>query len=355
MSKFFNAVILHPVWRENRLQIDILTGAMCAVKTPDDFLKVKEIKIARVDENGLIYNTYWSETEHYSEYADNKPKEIKDNPKGVNPYTEIAGRLKISSMPFMVMRAEEGMSFWGEPNWALFTHQLESIMTLSDNVRGEFLQKFPPLVNTDGESLPDKQKVDPGIVINLQTSQRSEKQATLNYLTPGTDWGNLRENADHRRRSLLNSEGIPEASATTDNSAPKQVGSKTIDELELHEGREEDKGDLYDFEIEFLNVIRMVNNYWQPSSDFKLNEESKSYFEVTFVEEKPGETAAEKKTRREMEKEFNISTDIDFIMEDKEVDREEAERIWNENKALNKKQTSLTEGLFAEFQSNGNQ
>ena len=54
-------------------------------------------------------------------------------------------------------------------------------------------------------------------------------------------------------------------------------------------------------------------------------------FDIYYSEEKPAETVADKKQRREMEKNYGIRNEIDFAVEDLEVSREEAVAIVAKN------------------------
>ena len=128
----------------------------------------------------------------------------------------------------------------------------------------------------------------------------------------------------------LNSEGLSAQSGDV-NVANESGVKRSMDEIELQEKRDDYKELLYNFEIELLNMIRLVHNtYMNP----KLND--KAYFELTFSEEKGTETIQDKIARREMEKTIGYKNDVDFTMEDLEVSEDEAIEILNKVSEQNK-------------------
>lgn len=336
-AKFVNTIIAHPVWRSGKLQIDILTGDSVAIKTKEDFYQIEEIKIQRAGTDGHIYYAVWNETEHYITDGIGNRIKSENNKDGKNPY--LNNPYGISSLPFVVLRFVEGYDFWGEPNWTLYTHQLVTDVNLSDSVQGEFLQRFPMLLAIGGE-IPQDQKVSPGNVITFSNKVK-DVPGSLTYLESGTDWANIRENEVMRRAMLLNAMGIPEGSASLGN-APKQVGAKTIDELELQENREMDKEILSSFEIELLNVIRMVYNTYAKKD--KLSD--KGYFELMWSEDKVSDDVDTMIKRREHQLKNGIKTPVDFIMEDWEVSQEEALEIYEANKAYINTGQSRVQGIL---------
>ncbi|MBK7447843.1 MAG: hypothetical protein IPJ45_17835 [Ignavibacteria bacterium] len=128
----------------------------------------------------------------------------------------------------------------------------------------------------------------------------------------------------------MNSEGLSAQSGDV-NVANESGVKRSMDEIELQEKRDDYKELLYNFEIELLNMIRLVHNtYMTP----KLND--KAYFELTFSEEKGTETIQDKIARREMEKSIGYKNDVDFTMEDLEVSEDEAIEILNKVSEQNK-------------------
>ena len=54
-AELFNTVILQPVYRDGEINIDVITPDGCIVEPADDFLKIKEIAIARAMGDGTLY------------------------------------------------------------------------------------------------------------------------------------------------------------------------------------------------------------------------------------------------------------------------------------------------------------
>jgi len=333
-SKFFNTVIAHPVWRDGKVQIDLHTAESVQVETGAEFLKIQSIKIVRLSEvngNKEIIKEYWSDTEHYLLDANDKKIPVEGNEMMVNPYIQAGANLGTDPLPFVILRDRTQYDFWGEPNWDLFLYQLQADMDLTDTKFGEKFLKFPMLFYTG--DLPDGLVVSPNKAVDLGI--KAGVPGTATYLNPPTDWVNIRENETHQRASIYSAQGLPESSASIDGSAPRQVGSKIIDEVELKESRDNDKMKLVGFERELLRKIQMVNNTYETRKEYKLTDKQDSYLEVRFSEATPSETIQDKIARREYELRYGIRSIADIVAEELQVSRDEAMTILEENKQLN--------------------
>jgi hypothetical protein len=95
----FNTVLVQPVWRNEKIELDIITPNFCSVDSyDDDYMNIESVMISKSieDEDKIVY---WSDTEHY--YLDangNKEAVTDENGKSngmKNPYGEL---------PFAVLR-----------------------------------------------------------------------------------------------------------------------------------------------------------------------------------------------------------------------------------------------------------
>jgi len=310
-AEYYNTVILQPVYREDRIQIDVLTPDECIVKTAKDYLRIKEISVARTDENGEIYASYWDKNSHYIIRTDGEAEAPEDNPNLINPY---------GLLPFVVFRRRTGKDFWGEPNWGLYHEQLSYLMSKNDTLLGEYYQKFPLLFGVNYE-LGNKVTFSPGEYVNVNNVgnniQSPPNIQTLNY---GTDWANIRENAKARLQQFYINQGLPASSMSADKQS-LSGDAKEMDEKELEESRDRKRASILKMIKELLNITRVVWNYHKQGEDLPENGYK---FKIQLNDQNIMKSPADIKAEREMQKAYGIADEIDFIMQDLELTEEEA-------------------------------
>lgn len=307
-AEFFNTVILQPVYRDGEINIDVITPDGCIVEPADDFLKIKEIAVARAMGDGTLYGSYWTKEEHYLMMGDER-EAPEDNPNMVNPY----GRL-----PFVVYRAKNGRDFWGEPNWALYIMQITYAMSLSDNKNAEFFTQYPVLYGVNFE-LPDKARLTPGelVSVNGDTTQKSISLNVVNFNVP---WEQIRENVKQRIEMFYMNQGLPASSSSTETKALSGA-AKEIDEKELEESRDRKRARIVRMIRELLEVTRLVWNYHK---EYREKIPDGFDFTVQLNDQNERLAASELKALREMQVAYNIADPITFIMQDLELSESEA-------------------------------
>lgn len=317
---YFNAVEANVVWDSDtqKLRIDIITPNNYTVETGKDYLEKTKIAVRKADAAGEIYWSYWSEQEHYLVMNSEKvPAE--NNPDMINPYsTNIDNNY---TLPFAVLRMEEGEDYFGEPNWNIFLHQKNLDIRLTDLNETELktLHQIYLGVNTN---FTNDETFRAGDFKQINNVKDDDKEPKIESIIANVDYVSVRENIDWHNRLVLNSEGISGNSASMDRIA-ESGAAKIIDELELLEKREEYKTILYHFMIHLLEIIRVVWNYYNPSQALNTNSE----FDVRFTEAKIFESIDDKKKRYDMALEFGYKDEIDIAVEELEVSEDEAKEI----------------------------
>jgi len=310
-AEYYNTVILQPVYREGRIQIDVITPDECIVRTAKDYLRIKEISVARTDENGEIYASYWSKDNHYIIRTDGEPEAPEDNPNMINPY---------GLLPFVVFRRRTGKDFWGEPNWALFHEELSYLMSKNDTLMGEYYQKFPLVFGVNYE-LGNNVTFSPGEYINANNvSSNIQSPPNIQTLNYGTDWANIRENAKARLQQFYINQGLPASSFSSDKQS-LSGDAKEMDEKELEESRDRKRTSILKMVKELLDITRTVWNYRKEGEDLPENGYK---FKVQLNDQNITKSPADIKAEREMQKAYGIADEIDFIMADLELTEEEA-------------------------------
>ncbi len=317
---FFNVVLVEPVERNGKMEIDIITGDSCEVETDTiDYNKPVKVMLSRWDSGAKqMIILVWTEKEHYILDAAGKKYNEWNGKKLGNPY---------GVLPFAVLRIREGIDFWGEPCWNLLQSQMEYDINLSNFGWIVDMQSFGVWV-ANNLDLKEGMKMNPSTVISVKQTDTSQPTGSIECVVPNINFDELKDVLEFMWKTAMNSEGLSAATSSTSATLSSGV-AKGYDEREIEGIREDLKNILYYFELDLLNIIRVVWNKMERET--KLGE---GVFEITYSEEKTGETPTDKVARRDSELKYGIKTEIDFVMEDFEVNRDEAIEILKKNLAL---------------------
>lgn len=331
---FFNTVLVHVIKRNHKLELDLITGDEAVVESnANDYLLEEKIYLERSDpKTNEIIISYWSADEHYLLDANGNKITEWNNEKLVNNY----GRL-----PFEAIRLRAGLDYWGEPNNNLLQRQKEIDISLTNFKWTSELQSFGiPIAINMGEAIGQKAAFSPNRLLKVDNVRTEMQPPDLRFVTPQVDFNALRENIDWEIRETYLSEGLSAASSETETNLQSGV-SKGYDELEIQMQREGFKIIMQNFEKRLLNLIREIHNIEFPQDKIPEGE-----FEVIYGKNKPAESVNDLKARREMEKQYYIKDEVDFVTEDNNFtsEKEAMEHI-------NKRKSRSSQ--FAQPQQNG--
>lgn len=329
VAQFFNIALAFPLIRKNgnsepEYSIDILLPDEYVPLSGADYLRLDKISVLRINAKKEFYWLVFTEQENYLVDSIGIKKQIEG--RNEDDFENV-----YKTIPIAILRKEIGGDFHGQPNWNLYNSQLEADISLTDLRFSETYQHYGVFwgVNTN---LANGTAFSPNQFIDFKYTDSNLPRPELNCLVPNIDFQSLRDNVDWRIDKALNLEGIP-ASSTSKEVKSLSGDAKEIDEGELNEERELNREVLYNFELDLIRHCVAVWNYEMDSSkriDLKIGK-----LIIEYSEEKPHESISDKKARREMEIAFNEKTHIDFIMEDLEIEKSEAEKIYNQNKLFN--------------------
>lgn len=315
-SDFVNLAGIFVVWRDGKIKLDVVTPESMRVDTKNDFNDIDVLWLQRVrrkpDGTDEMYWSVWSEKEHLLILADGKKEYLKDNPNGINPYKVI---------PFAFIKKEEGSDFWGEPNWSLYLNQITQDLQFTGHDYATIFQSNPFYLATN-LNLGEEYEIDPTKFVYVTHKDKEKTPPDIKAIKAEYEGEKMLENIQKRNEMVLSSESLPAATASTD--VPAQSGTaKTIDEIETQESRDDFRLSVYDFLLDLLNIIRIVNNDPPPGIKTTIIPED-AMIDIQLSTDKPYETSTDKKTRREMEKANYIKDEVDFVMEDLELSEEDA-------------------------------
>lgn len=317
---YYNCLEVWVQWDGEKVVLEVITPDSYSVKTKaSDYTKKDKIWIQRYnsDTESIDYVVYTDE-ETYLINSNGDIVPVEGNEAMKNPYGKI---------PCIKLQLREGTDYYGEPNWDLFDTQVALDIKRTNNFYTEMFQTFSVGVATNLK-LPDQSNITPGMLIQCDNVGKDDVQPSMTFSNPSVNWKDLNDNIDFEVKDSLRSQGINATSSTLDPIA-QSGAAKEMDEVELVELRETNKEILYNFEKELIETILTVYNYHTGKKEIT------GEVEITFSEEKTNEAIKDKIQRRTFEIQNNLKTPVDFIQEDLEVTRAEAEKIFTDNKDFN--------------------
>lgn len=326
----FNTVLVQPVWRNEKIELDIITPNFCSVESYDnDFEKAKEVFISKsIDDEDKI--VYWSDTEHYYLTATGEKESVTDeegNNNGMkNPYGEL---------PFAVLRFQCSSDFWGEPQQDLIENNIWYDVQESNKF---FVEMFQGLGVGLGINLGKNGTVSlsPNTLICVDKVRTEDQTPSLNFSSTGAPLSELRDSIDAYYKRIGNSKGLSAQSMTNDISDQSGI-SKAYDSAELQIKKDSHKIVMKAFESELWEKIKLVYNY-----NAKDKIPDGLTFRIDIVEDEPMINVSDEIAITEFKLEKNMISIVDLMIKDNpDLNTDDAMRILEENKKLNEKYLTL--------------
>jgi len=343
-AKFFNIAFIQPVYDSisKAMRLDVITPNDVIVKTKDeDYLQIEKIKIRKAV-GGNIREVVWSDSEHY--YIEGGKEYNAKGGNGANPYGVI---------PISTLRIKPSRDFYGEPDWNLYLEQINSDIGLTEMKEAEqkIIHQVWLAINLN---IGKNEIIKPGEIFTANKIQEGEVIPSLESVNSNYDFASLRENLDWYIKQLALSRGLSASSVSGEVNDLSGI-AKIVDNQELEETKQETKEILYNFEIDLMKKIAIVSNV-SGGTNFNLDAE----FEMQFVEDPSTETVQDKNERRDMEKKYFISNEVDFVIEDKELNSREEAIEWikqrkQESKLIGNAEETNPEDTEPGMDSNGDE
>jgi hypothetical protein len=293
-AKLLKTILLRPVWRNDRLDLDILTGNILDVETgesPEILLKVLVTDFGTSDKIEEVEYSFWTpETWQRLDYR-GQVKEEAANLYGVLPFLPIFDYPPPSS------------SFWLAGGDDLISLQEACNLKLTDLLYLLSTQSFGVGYIKGGQG-GGSLKVDPGALVELPENGEigfANQQARIEEVVGAIDklikWGCV-------------SHGLSAASMSTD---PQEASglSKIVDTRELAEMRAEDVALWRSYEKRLFQLIRLVWNAHNPTK--KLSESAT--LKVDFCDPKPETDPKSQAEAWEKLLGFGVISPVDIAMQ----------------------------------------
>jgi hypothetical protein len=304
--KLLKTIILRPVWRNERLDLDILTGNILDVVTGDVPEVVEKVLITNYGNSDKVEDVTFSlwtpETWSRLDFRGNVIEQA-ENPYKILPFLPVFDYSPPSS------------AFWLPGGSDLVSLQEAINLKLTDLIHLLSCQSFGVGYirgSTGGANL----KVDPGSLVELPEngeigfeSQKAEIEEVVNAIDKLIKW-------------CCVSNGLSAASMSTDASEASGL-SKIMDSKELSEMRTDDIALWRNYEKQLFNLIRIVHN---THSTKKLSDSA--ILSIDFADiEKQTISPKDQATAWDLEMSMGLISTVDILLiknADFQGDREKA-------------------------------
>ena len=317
-TKLLKTILLRPVYRNEKLDIDILTGNLLDVETgdtPEDLQKILITNYGTSDKIEDITYSFW--TPESWKRLDHKGNiiEEEDNPYQVLPFLPVFDFIPPSS------------AFWLPGGQDLISLQEAINIKLTDLVYLIQQQSFGVGYIKGGQT-GGTVRADPGSLVELPEngsigfeSQQAEIKEVVDAIDKLIKWGCV-------------SNGLSAGSMSTDPKAQSGI-SKAWDNKELSEMRQDDISLWRSYEKQLFNLMRLV---WNTHNTKKLSESA--ILKIDFADPKPKLSPKEQAEADDLRIVQGVLSPVDIAMRenpdlpDRETALSHLLKIKEENKAL---------------------
>ena len=292
-AKLLKTIMLRPVWRNGRLDLDVLTGDILDVATGDT---PEEIEAVRVTHQGD--STRYDEVTYSLWTADSVKRldwryrvtEEEPNPYGVIPFIPIFDYSPTSD-------------FWLPGGDDLISIQTAINTKLTDLLHVIQHQAFG-VGYIKGGFGGGMQRLDPATMVQLP------ENGEIGFVSQQAEIEDVRDSIDFIIKQAAVTNGLSAASLSID---PVQASgvSKLADSKELAEMRQDDIALFRRYEKQLFELVRIVWNAHNPTRTIS----DKATLTVDFADPKPMTSPKEQAETWNLLLEMGVASPVDIIME----------------------------------------
>jgi hypothetical protein len=313
LSKLLGTILLKVVYRNNKIELDLITPDICDIKTGDSPEDIQSVTITYYPESGKrneVTYTRWTDTNiTYLNYHKQETG-IADNPYGILPFIPIWDSLPIAD-------------FWVEKGDSLLSVQESINEKITDLMYILRLQGFSVPVTSGSNS--EIGILDPGQALNLPEG------ADFNFRAPNSPIKSHLDTIEFLIRNTAISYGLPASYLSSKPSERKSGLSRLIENKELAEKRQDDIALFRSYESQTFDCIRAIHNHHNLTNKIAPDAE----FKVDFAEPK-NLNLNEQAQSWTMLIDKNAMSAIDVIQRlNPDLSRKEAEQVYLYNLKIN--------------------
>jgi hypothetical protein len=304
-TKLLNTILLRPVWRNDKLDLDILTGNLLDVVTGDSPEILEKVLITNYGTSDKIedvtYSLWTPETWTRLDYRGNVIEQE------ANPY---------KTLPFLPVFdfSPPSSAFWLPGGDDIISLQEAINIKLTDLVYLIQQQSFG-VGYIKGSQTGATLKVDPGSLAEIP------ENGEIGFVSQKAEIRQVVEAIDKLVKWCCVSTGLSAGSISTDPTEQSGV-SKQWDSKELSEMRTDDIALWRSYEKQLFNLIRIV---WNTHSTKKLSESAT--LKIDFADPQPEQSAKEQAQADDLKIAQGVLSPVDVLLRDNpdfQGDREKA-------------------------------
>ena len=291
--KLLKTILLRPIWRTEKLDLDIITGNICDVVTGDSPEILEQVLITDYGQTDKVedvtYSHWTAETWTRLDYRGNVLEQA-ENPYKILPFLPVFDYPPPSS------------AFWLPGGSDLVSLQEAINLKLTDLLYLISQQSFG-VGWIRGAQSGGSVKVDPGSLVELPEngalgfeSQKAQIGEVVNAIDKLTKWAAI-------------SNGLSASSMSTDPSEASGL-SKQVDTRELGEMRRDDIALFRSYEKQLFNLMRVV---WNVHSSKKLS--PNAALKIDFADPRPEVDPLTQAKSNELLVELGVISPVDVLME----------------------------------------
>lgn len=319
-AKLLGVVLLRPVWRSGRLDLDVMTPDILDVTVGDTPEDVQAVMVTHYPDSGrqddVTYSVWTAEAFKRLDYRGNLILE-EANPYGVIPFCAVWNRVPTDS-------------FWTPGGEDLVVIQEAFNEKLTDLLYILRMQGFG--VGYVKGMKGELSNVDPGTFFNLPEG------GELGFAKTNAPVAEALAALDFLLKQAAVSNGLPASSLTTDPTDESGV-ARIVGNRELEEMRRDDVDLFRGYERRLFRLVRAVWNHHNPAR--KMGE--KAELVVDFYDPKPAVDPDKQASLWDSLLAMGVISPVDIVMErNPDLSREEAKarlvEIRDENREFNERE-----------------
>jgi len=280
LTKLCKTVLIRVVWRNERIEYDILTPNVFDVVSnvvdqtqleavvytnkvdiQNDDTQAKKLNQDQFQENeNDVVFTFWSKTNHFiftrhiTKVGNYEAQliEVEGNPGDINPY---------GILPFIVLRDGEPLGdFWIDGGEDLIQANEINNVKLTETNNLTKMQAFGIPVRKGAPNAGQELSFDPSLIIDIPADQGDIKGADFKFVSPDAKIEEMHMDCEKRiKRTATKNNLNPERfSSSGQKSSAAAMQLRAADQNKI---LQQDKPFYRDFEKEIFEVTRVVNNF----------------------------------------------------------------------------------------------
>lgn len=306
LSKLLGTILLRPVWRNGRMDMDVLTPDVLDVDTGDTPEELRAVQVTHYDPVGDVNEvtfTLWTPDMVRRMDANGHLLAEEPNPYGILPFVPCWGQ-PVTDF------------FWqrGARDLIMIQDAINRLLTIIGYTI-DFQGFSTCYVKGAGDLGENEFQAGPGCMVGLPSD------GEIGFVSPNAPIEQVLAAIDYLMKQAAVTNGLPASTMATETSDESGV-ARIVGNRELEEMRSDDIALFTEYERRLFDVFRVVWNVHNPGRQMS----DKAVLLVNFYDPKPTMTATEQAALWERLLGMGLLSPVDIMMErDPDLTRDEAQ------------------------------